>query len=293
MTWLLISVASAVRPDVAVLMSEEREAYTAPVPAFTDAIGVPVQVANIEGRWTRAELEIERLRRTEPEVVFAVGSKAAWTVRNLMPNTPLVYANVLEPERYGLTGNQVTGVDAVIPPVTYLSQVTAWFPGVASVGVIRSSSLTDEEESELVQAGKTVGVQVEVHRVATPREFRKAFNELARTQDAVWLSAQREVLSRQAFRAAVVEMQRRRKPLLADTKNMVAAGAAFAVVPDPVGLGQQVAEIAKRILDGASPAVLPIAEPQALSTVVNRATLDDAEITYESLMIDFATVIDE
>lgn len=289
---LLLHAALAARPDVAVLMSEEREAYTAPVPSFTDSIGVPVQVANIEGRWSRAVMEIDRLRRTDPEVVVAIGSKAAWAVHTEMPNTPMVYASVLEPERYGLVGNQVTGIAAVIPPVTYLSQVTAWFPAVTTVGVIRSTELSDDEEAELISAGRAVGLGVEVRRVSTPREFRAAFNELARTQDAVWLSAQREVLSRQAFRAAVVEMQRRQKPLLADTKNMVAAGAAFAVVPDPVGLGQQVAEIAARILDGASPAVIPVADPLALSTVVNRGTLVGAEVPFESLMLDFAEVVD-
>lgn len=290
---LTLFAAFAARPDVAVIISDDLDPYLSPVSAFTEAVGVPVQTINIHGREIEAEVEIEALKMVDPKVVFATGAKSAWAVRTMMPNTPLIYASVLEPDRYGLPGMQVTGVRAIVPPVTYLSQVTAFFPTVRTVGLLRSKDLTAEEEQLLVEAGKEVGLTLTVERVESPRAFRKAFNSLAESQDAIWLSPERGVLTPEAFRTAVEEMRRRRKPLLGDTQNMVAAGAAFAVTPSPDGVGRQAAALAERILDGAAPAILPVADPELLSTALNRRTLDAGEIPYEVLMVDFADVVIE
>ncbi|MCA9568819.1 MAG: hypothetical protein KC656_13300 [Myxococcales bacterium] len=289
----LATVALAARPDVTVIVSGDIGPYLDPVPAFTDAVGVPVQTINIHGRWVEAEVEILALKAAEPEVVFALGAKAAWTVRNLMPNTPMIYAAVLDPERYGLPGNQVTGIHATVAPVTYLSQVSAYFPTVTDIGVIRGTGITAEDEEALNAAAKEVGLRLTIEKVDSPRTFRRAFNSLAESQDAVWVSPERGVLTPEAFRTAVEEMRRRRKPLLADTENMVTAGAAFAVTPSPEGIGRQAAELAKRVLDGGAPAIMPVEDPLELSTAINIRTLEAGEIAFEALMVDFANVVIE
>ncbi len=289
----LLLAAFAARPDVAIIVSDELAPYTQPVPSFIEAVEVPVQTIQIHGRWVEAEIEVMALRAADPEVVFALGAKAAWTVRNLMPHTPLIYAAVLDPERYGLPGTQVTGIRATVAPVTYLSQVSAYFPAVRSIGVIRGPDFSEDDERALLDAAKEVGLTLKVVRADTPRAFRKAFNALAEEMDAVWVSPERGVLTPEGFRTAVEEMRRRRKPLLADTVNMVTAGAAFAVTPNPEGIGRQAAAIAKRILDGAAPAIMPVADPLELSTAINLRTLQAGEIAYETLMVDFADVVIE
>lgn len=291
MITLLSVVAMAARPDVVVVISDDLAQYLEPVPAFSDAVGVPVQVINVHGRRVNAESEVQALNAVAPEVVFALGTKAAWTVKKYMPNTPMIYATVFDPARYGIEGTQVTGVHSRVSPVTYLSQMNAYFPEVKSVGVLRSDSLTEDGEAQLLQAAKEVGLTLDIVRVGKPSEFRKAFNRLATETDAVWISPEPRILKPQSFRAAVAEMQRRRKPLLGDSANMVTSGAAFAVTPRAEGVGVQAAAMAARILDGAAPAIMPIADPMELSTTLNKRVLDAAEIPYETLMVDFADVV--
>ena len=289
----LLSQAFAVRPEVVVVVSDDLEPYEAPLPAFSDAVGVPIHVIRIHGRQVEADKEMAELRVNSPKVVFALGAKAAFAVKNELPHTPLIYASVADPKRYGIEGTQVTGIKASVPPVSYLSRAQAFFPLVSSVGVIRSSSVSDDEVRELEQAGQDVGIKVTVRRVENPRKFRKAFNELAETQDAIWIAPERDILTPEGFRAATNEMQRRRKPLLVNTDNMVTAGGALGITPNPDGVGRQAAEKAKRILDGAAPSILPISDPEDLATAINLRTIEQGEIAYETLMLDLASRVVE
>jgi putative ABC transport system substrate-binding protein len=288
---LLSTLAWAVRPDVAVVISDDLSQYNGPVPSFTDAVGVPVQVVNLYGRRSTAEAEAEALRQAAPEVVFALGTKAAWAIKNEMPNTPLIYAAVYDPGRYGIEGTQVTGVHFKVPPVTYLSEMNAYFPDVRKVGVIRSTRMPAEDEERMRDAAKEVGLGLDIVKVDKPRDFRKAFNRMADENDAIWISPDVSILTSSGFRAAVEEMKRRKKPLLGDTANMVTSGAAFAVTPRAEGVGEQAAQMAVRILDGAAPAIMPIADPEQLSTTLNKGLLDQAGIAYETLMVDFADTV--
>jgi len=282
----------AVRPEVAVVLSDDLEPYQAPAEAFREAIGVPVQTIQLHGREIEAEVEMAALRAANPKVVFAIGAKAAYAARFRLQTTPLIYAQVHDPDRYGIPGNQTTGIHAQVPVVTYLSQVQSFFPDVHTIGMIRTA-MTEDQKLEVHQAASDVGLAVDIREVSSPREFRKAFNELVNSADALWLTPQRDVLTPEAFRTAVQEMRRRQKPLLSDSTNMVSAGAAFAVTPNTAGVGRQAAEIAKKILDGAAPAVIEIQDPQELSTALNLHTLEAGEVPFEELMVDFADVVVE
>lgn len=286
MIWLSLALAQVDPRRVAVVVSDDLPPYEQPIEAYVQALGARPRILRLRGREVVAEVEMAALKQTEPDVVFALGAKAAWAVKNALPSTPMVVASVNDPGRYGIVGPQVTGIEALVPPETYLSQVVAFFPEVKQVGVIRGS---DDDVSDLQRAADAVGLTVEVRRVDSPKAFRKALHQLARETDAVWIQPRRSYLTPAGFRSAVQELERRQKPLLAGSTSMVTAGAAFAVVPDLDGIGRQAAAITMKLLDGAAPAVIPVEAPVELSTAVNAHTL--AEVPHEKLMLDFAEVL--
>ncbi len=288
---LLLATALATRPDVAVVISDDLAPYEAPADAFREALGQPVKVITLHGREVVAEVEVEAMKASQPRAIFAVGAKAAWAVRQGVPDVPVVWAQVHDPERYGIPGGESAGVRARVPVVTYLSEVRSFFPDIQSIGVIRAP-LDVSQRRALLQGAEEVGMTLELREVEDPRAFRRAFNQLADKTDAVWLAPERGILTPEAFRTAVSEMRRRNKPLLADTTNMVSAGAAFAVTPDADGVGRQAADLVRQILDGAEVSELGIADPLELSTAVNVRTLESGDVPYEPLMLDFATVVD-
>ncbi|MCB9685218.1 MAG: ABC transporter substrate-binding protein [Alphaproteobacteria bacterium] len=277
--------------QVAVVVSDELDAYREPTEAFLAALGQQARVYNLHGRASEASQVANQLKASDPDVVFCVGAKAAYTVKRLMPSTPLVYATLLDPERYGIVGNQVTGVTMDVEPVTFLSQFTGFFPDVQQIGVIRGEGTSDERIAAMSAAAEELGRELVVVEVDSPRGVRRAFADLAQQGvDALWLPPDRHILTTSGYRTLSEEARRRHLPVLVDTRSMVEAGGLFTMVPDPVGVGEQAVALVHQILDGASPAVLPAEDPQRLLVVLNLRTLRESELEVDRLLLDFVDV---
>lgn len=280
-------------PRVAVVQSGDVSAYREPVPAFLQALGEPATVVVIRGRQAEAEALVKRLDYTHPIVVFCLGAKAAWTVRRQLPNTPVVYAAVSDVERYGIDAPMVTGIRNYVDPVTYLSHFLGFFPSVKNIGILRGAGTSSERTEALVDAGREVGVTMNLVEVAGPKDVRRSFVSMAPNIDAVWLQPDREILTRESYRLLTEEARRLRIPVLVDTYNMVRAGGLFAVVPDSDGVGVLAAEMVKDILAGQSPSEISERDPRDLSVVVNMRTVGASEIPFEQLLLDFVDIVVE
>lgn len=277
--------------QVAVVVSDELDAYREPTEAFLAALGQQARVYNLRGRASEASQVASQLQASDPGVVFCVGAKAAYTVHRLLPSTPLVYATILDPERYGIEGPKVTGVRTEVEPITFLSQFTGFFPEVEQIGVIRGEGTSDERLSAMSAAAAELGRELVVEEVEDPRGARRAFARLAaHGVDALWLPPDRSVLTTSGYRALSDEARRRHLPVLVDTRSMVEAGGLFTMVPDPEGVGRQAAELVHQVLDGAAPVTLPAEPPEKLLVVLNLRTLRESELDIDRLLLDFVDV---
>lgn len=283
------------RSRIAVVVSDELEAYRAPTEAFLAEIGQTPLVFNLHGRKAEADQVVATLKKEDPAVVFCVGAKAAWAVKNALPSTPMVYATVLDPNRYGIAGTQVTGVTMDVEPVTFLSQFVGFFPDVRKIGVIRGPDTPPERLVAMADAASELGLEsLVVREVDASRQVRGAFLALAdQDVDALWVPPDRTVLTSSGYRTLTEEARRRQLPLLVDTANMVEAGGLFTVVPDPKGVGRQAAELVRKLADGAAPSVLPPEDPTALQVVLNLRTLEAAQLPFDRLLLDFVDVVVE
>lgn len=290
---LLATLSAPAGQGVVVVQSDDIAAYTEPVPAFLDELGRPAAVVNLHGRRSEADALVRRLRREDPEAVFCLGAKAAWAIHQGLPLTPMVYAVVLNPERYGIEGPQIAGVSMQVAPELHLSNFTGFFPSVRTLGVLRGPSLSESELADLRRGADAVGLDLVVEEVDSPRRVRSTFAGMAPRIDALWLQPDRDMLTSDSFRALTEEATRRRLPLLVETDNMVRAGGLFAVVPEPGGLGRQAARMVERILEGAAPAILGVEDPEEVRVVMNLRTLRRAELELDELLLDFVDEVVE
>lgn len=287
---LAVSLAEA-RPRVIVVQSDDLGPYTDPVPAFLETIGEPALVVNLHGRRSEADALIARLQREEsPRVVFALGAKAAYAVREGLPEVPMVYTAINQPERYGIGDDDHTwGVQAMADPVAYLSQMLAFFPEVRRVGWMRGPAVSEARVADLRAAADAVGVTLVVREVESARGVRKAIDAMGPEIDALWVPPDRDLLTTETFRVLGEESRRRHLPLLVPTDNMVRAGGLFAVVPDASGLGRLAGEQANAILEG-NPPPDAVVYSDALKVALNLRTLDLAEIGLDTLLLDFVDI---
>ena len=297
MPWMMavlmwVNTAFAAPNKVVVLTSDNLDIYLDPVRAFLDHMeqtGHPVRVMHLHGRRSEADAAVDLLRREDPGVVFAIGAKAAWTVRTELPSTPVVFASVGNPERYGLAGNQVTGIRLAAAPSMVLSQFSGLFPDSEHIGVVVGEEGAVRLE-RIREAAAAVGLKLDAVEVATPRDLRKSMPEMLKAVDAVWLVPDRDVFTPEVFRSAVEACRRRGVPLLVDTDNMVRAGGLFAVVADADAIGGRAAEMALSILDGKAPSLMPVEDPIGTNVVVNLQALDASGLSIDPLLLDFVDI---
>ncbi len=289
---LALSAPAHAREKVAVVVSDTLSAYTDPVSPFMDELGQSVEVLQIHGRASEAKEAIQRLDAIGPKIVYCVGAKACYAVHQTMPEVPLVYSTIFDPERYGIVGPTVTGVTMEVEPVTYLSQFVGLFPQVESFGVIRGPSMTEQEWLAIAAAGVELDLAVVDQRVRSSKDVRSAVVLLAKKEvDALWVPPDRAILTSDNYRTIAEEARRRRLPLLVDTRNMVEAGGLYTLAPDAEAVGRQAARLVARILDGEPVKKLRPEPPEKLLVVLNNGTLDRAELEFDRLLLDFVDVV--
>lgn len=288
---LLATPAFAAR--VVVVVSDDLAPYTEPVQPFLDALGQEAEVYNLRGRETDATALAKRLQGRPPDVVFALGAKAAWTIKKQLPKVPLVYASILAPSRFDIEGRGTLGVGMVAAPELALSQFNGFFPTIKRVGVLRGPSIPDARIASMERVAKELGVELVVERVRSPVEVRQALHNLAPKVDALWLQADRAVVDRTTYRFVVEETQRTRRALVVETENMVRAGGLFATVPDPAGTGRQAAAVVREILSGDRTLLGEVVDPEEVDVVLNLGALRSVGVMFDTLLLDFVDVVIE
>lgn len=272
---------------VVVLSSDRLPAYQAPVAAFEAALGRPVQVYQLDGDRKRALRVAEQLQGDRPELVFALGAKAAWLASTELPGVPLVHAAVLDPARYGIEGAFVTGVGMELPPDLVLSQFQLFAPDVRRLGIIVWQGNKNPQIDQAIEAARRAGYEVVVRRVSRARDVRRGFANLRRQIDALWVLPDPVVVTPQNFRSLRDETLRARIPLLVYSEQLVRAGAFMCVAPDWDGVGRQAADLASRILAGTTAASVRPVAPDTPRVLVNADTVKALGLPLDEVMLDF------
>jgi ABC-type uncharacterized transport system substrate-binding protein len=102
------------------------------------------------------------------------------------------------------------------------------------------------------------------------------------------------VITPSSFRWLREETRRRQLPMLAATENLVQAGASLCVAANRDVVGQQAAELARRVLDGGElPGVIEPLAPGAIRVVLNRPAMDAIGLRVDPVMLDFVDEVVE
>jgi putative ABC transport system substrate-binding protein len=206
-----------------------------------------------------------------PDIVVAIGLKAAQLAHDRLPSTPLIYALVPAPERHGLAGPMVTGISADIPPGLELEVLRSLAPDVRRVGVVVGPS-SKEWTREAKVAAKRLRMHLEVSTAGDLGELGPKVRELASRADALWLAPDPSFSTPEVFRLELAQSLAHRVPLLAFAPPLVDAGALAAAAPDLGWLGERLAEMTRRVQSGERPGDVPTSPIRHVRPFVNLAT---------------------
>jgi putative ABC transport system substrate-binding protein len=282
---LLTSICALAGEAVVILQSDDLPLYDAPIQRFAEAMG-EVEIINLQGDRERALRVTARLAEDPPPLIFALGAKSAWIALSELPDVPLVYAMVFEPERYDIDGD-VTGVRMEVPPDLPLAQLQLMLPEVKRLGLLLSEDAGGPWLEDALREADRAGYKVKIARVPSRRHVRRGLAQLRGSVDAIWLLPDREVLTPTGFQVILTDTLRSRIPLLAWSENLVTAGALLCVAPDYSAVGLQAAGLAQRIIAGESPGDIEPLAPDGFRVVLNRDTLAALQLKLDPMLMDF------
>lgn len=274
--WALLAVATpilgarpaAAEPRVAVLRSDDIAAYNQALAGFERGVAGGVEVFDLGKSQEQA---LEQIRGRRPDLVLAIGVRAAKAAADSLADTPIVYCMVLDPAVNGLTGSNVTGVTLAIPVRRQLEEFRRVVPGLGRIGVVYSPAKTGALIDEARGAATSLGLTLIAEPVARNEQVPDALGRLAGKVDALWLPPDATVVTLETFRLALELSLARKLPLMVFSSQFVKAGALFALSPDYAASGAEAARIVRLVLAGRKPSEIP-PSPTKATLVINTST---------------------
>jgi putative tryptophan/tyrosine transport system substrate-binding protein len=213
-----------------------------------------------------------RIEAGRPEVIVAVGLKAALFARDRLSRVPLVFCVVPNYERFDLTGGSITGVSADVPPERDLAALQSALPAVRRVGLLfgrESGALLARRAHAAADAAGIILVEVPI---ADLSGLLRVARELAGKVDALWLPADPTVATPEVFNSLLGLSLEQRKPLLVFSESLVRSGALVAASPDYAWMGAQAAGMVRRIQNGERAGDIGVLPLRRTHVVLNSAT---------------------
>ena len=251
---------------VSALVAQGTAPYQQALAAFRRAWDGPITIHTLEFEPDA----LERVRAEKPELVLAVGVKAAKLAQQL-GDVPVVYCMVLEPKANGIGAPNVVGVPLEIPAEIQLSELKRLLPAAQKVGLVYNPARSAGEVAQAQAAAEKLDLLLVAEPAGSAALFPDALRRLVPKAQALWLLADSTVVTQDTFQLMLESAMAHHLPLLAFSDEFVRRGALVAVSPDFEAAGAEAARLAREIAAGRKPAeVTPATAKWKL--VVNRST---------------------
>jgi putative tryptophan/tyrosine transport system substrate-binding protein len=222
------------------------------------------------------------LVRLKVEVIVAGGSSTIRAAQHATRTIPIVMAGSYDPVGRGLVaslarpGGNTTGVSTLGAelPGKRLELLKETVPQSARVAVLANPAAGGYASvmHNLTGAAQALGLQLRVVELRRAEELDTAFATMTREGvDALIVVPDRALMD--GLRGRTVDLAAtHRLPAMYDGREYVAAGGLMSYGPSLLDMFQRAATYVDRILKGAKPADLPVAQPTKFELVINLKT---------------------
>jgi putative ABC transport system substrate-binding protein len=290
------------RIKLAVIKSLDLPEYNLALDGFLGAL----QATGYEPVTTTVTLEsgdasidraLDGLRNTKPDLILALGGRAAAEISLREKKTPIVFSMVLKslsesPATGELaTQSNVTGASLNIPFRVQLQKIKLAFPTARRVGVISDPSQTKSLVDSVRSMAKVSDMELRVQWVKNENDIPNAIRALSDSIDVFWMLPDRTVLTPRSSRFIIFELIKEGIPIMGLSSAYVKAGALLALDCNYIDIGRQSGELAVRILAGQPPAQLQQTQPRAFTLAVNMKVREHLRVPLDDRVIKDSNVV--
>lgn len=292
---------SSSRPRIAVVKSLDLPQYNSAYQGFLKALTstghdpVPTMITlPSEGE---AEGPIRNLIGTHPDLILALGTRAAREVSSLEKTIPIIYSMVLEAtggsDELDALPNQsnLTGATLNIPLRVQLDHIKALFPDAHRVGIISDPARTKDivDSARAIVRGR--GIDLCVQWVHNESDIPNAVRAMTDSIDVLWMIPDPTVFTPRSSRFIIFELIKAGVPIMGLSSAYVKAGAVIALDCDYEDIGRQSGELAVRILAGQTPSTLAETHPRTFTLALNEKVREHLRMDMSKEAIDKMHVI--
>ena len=224
---------------------------------------VEITTENANGDSTALSTILSNCKAEGVDLVVPIATSTAQSAKAVFDGdgTPIVFAAVSDPAAAGLTGDDcqyITGVSNNIPAAEIVKLIFNFQLDCRKIGFLYTSS--EANSVSIINAAKAYcdqeGIAYEEVSIANLSELQTAAETLiSRGVDALYTGNDNSIASAMATYTDVAYAAG--IPVYCGADSMVADGGFATIGVNYVQLGEQVADMVLKILDGAAPADLP------------------------------------
>ena len=249
---------------------------------YIDGENYTVEYRAAEGHYERLpELAADLVSRKVAVIVTQGGLPPALAAKSATSTIPIVFANLADPVGTGLVaslarpGGNLTGFSLLVGELMSkrLELASELVPRARVIALLVNPNYAGTEAiiSDVREAARVKGVQLQILKASTQSEIDSAFASLVQLQAGAlvvssepFFTSRREQLAALASRYAI--------PAIYGWRELAAAGGLISYGPSLAANSRQAGIYAGRILKGARPADLPVQQPTTFELVVNLNT---------------------
>lgn len=265
----------------------EHPALDAVLKGFQDSMrdqNIPVKfvVHNAQANMGTAGQIAKQILGEQPDLILAIATPTAQACAQALKKAPssmkatLLFTAVTDPIAAGLVkswerpGGNITGVSDMLPLAKHMEMMMTFFPNLKKLGIIYNAGEANSKVTvkKLQAFAKKNGFRVVPATASKSSEVYQAAKSLVGRVDAVYIPTDNTVVS--AFESAVKVGTQNRLPIFAADVDSVKRGAVAAMGFDYYKHGYQTGILARKILNGANPAVTPVETQKQLLLHINK-----------------------
>ena len=248
---------------------------------YVEARDVAIEYRWAEGQYDRLPAMAAELVRRRVAVIVAIPIPAAIAAKSATAKIPIVFYVGGDPVELGLVaslnrpGGNATGVNYFVAELgsKQLELLHELLPTAVRVGLMVNPTNENVEGStkDVTAAAATMGLQIDIVPASDSREIEAAFATLVRNRaDALVIGADPFLTSRRLQLATLAT--RHAIPAVTGNREFVEAGGLMSYGTSLAEAQRQLGAYTGRILKGAKPNELPVAQSIKFELVINLPT---------------------
>jgi len=269
LAFMFMNAPNSFSQDVHIVKSRDISPYDLAIKGFISSYGNNVKVSDIEGDTENGKRIAKKLNKEKPDVIIAVGTLAAVSLKEVIKDTPVVCLLISRPEKYFKKSSNYFGVGINPDPVKQLELVKKVIPGTSKIGIIHTIGNPNRAIERANSESGKLGMQIIEQHIDSSSELQDALIEIRKKTDLLLLVVDEVVISEPAIEHIIKFSISHRYPIVGFSKKIVMSGALMSSISDYEEMGAQAAEMVNKILNGKMDAKERFEYPVSSKYVIN------------------------